>query len=1236
MFRVVPSLLVGLLLAAGLSVCQSSSGDAAATAASASESQATPAVEAAAPAAAPAAVEGDAAPPTANAAAAAAAAPPPGKEGGDDVRASDEALAPQNLQAKADLEQRLKALDNAGLSDDDKRRATEYYQQALEAFDVASQHIETALKFDEQLSKTKAVLAITRDKAKLPEFAAYELTDEDFDHVGKDIIEAPGPQSTKSYSAKLAKPLLPYEDVSNLPLEDIEKRCARVETSLDIYRQHLAEMEAEPKRRSQRMAELPKQISETQQKHTQLADELASLGSEEVSDVTAVAHRAALAQGVLALEATLQALEREQRLYQDGGEWVKVRRDYFARYVPYKEKRLAQLRQVISQRRVDLAQQQARQAAEAAQAAPPETLRPRAKEILAELANENQALAAELPVVAGRLTTLTQQLDDAQKVLRELQSRFDRAQDQVKPNELSEFSGLLLRQQQAELPNLRELRRRNVKRESERSNVLIKNFELNDADARLANLDDLTEQTAVSAGDLSDEFRTEVRTLLDSKREILEALLKNYEQYSLDLNELDTKEAELIATTESYGDFIAERVLWIRSCAPPQASDWRAAAAAAAWSLDVRNWRDAGAAVLASGVRQPARFALFVIALVLLAAAQRPARQRLADLGGEAEKRNCIKLAPTFHALWLTIVLALPWPALLAFLGWTMDSLSESEFVRALSLAIRFAGVCLLLLEIVRHLCRAGGLADAHFNWPQACLTHLRRRLRWLTALGLPLVWWLVGLEVQSLDPKWSSSLGRASFVLVMLLLAGVFHRILMAPASPYRQVILYSERGWLKPLQLAWRPAIVTLPVALAALSAVGYYYTAQQAAVRLLETVAMLLAVLTLGGLTRRWLLVNRRRLAREQAKQRRAQLAAVADADSSAPPPPELAEEAVDLAALSEQTQKLVRTFLAMTTAVGLVVIWAEILPALAYPAARLLPGAVDLTWGHLGTFMLVLAVTFISVRDIPALLELVVLQHLPLDSGARYAFTSVSRYILTAIGLTAAFNAVLIEWGDIQWLVAAMSVGLGFGLQEIFANFVSGIILLFERPIRVGDIVTLGEKSGVVSRIRMRATTIVDWDRKEYIVPNKDLVTGRLLNWTLSDQMNRIEILLMVSHGADTDQACEVLLESAREESHVLAEPSPSAVFEGFTESGLKLALRCFLPTLEHRGATIHRLHSTIDRKLRAAGIEVASPTKEMRVRVAREGRLVEAVKSHLAFGGKSDAAFVEKSPKRNAS
>ncbi|MEQ9065909.1 MAG: mechanosensitive ion channel, partial [Gimesia chilikensis] len=103
--------------------------------------------------------------------------------------------------------------------------------------------------------------------------------------------------------------------------------------------------------------------------------------------------------------------------------------------------------------------------------------------------------------------------------------------------------------------------------------------------------------------------------------------------------------------------------------------------------------------------------------------------------------------------------------------------------------------------------------------------------------------------------------------------------------------------------------------------------------------------------------------------------------------------------------------------------------------------------------------------------------------------KYATTSLARYVVALIGIFVVFNALGLGWSKLQWLATALTFGLGFGLQEIFANFVSGLILLIERPIRVGDIITVDEITGIVSRIRMRATTITNWDRKEYIVPNR---------------------------------------------------------------------------------------------------------------------------------------------------
>jgi potassium efflux system protein len=170
-----------------------------------------------------------------------------------------------------------------------------------------------------------------------------------------------------------------------------------------------------------------------------------------------------------------------------------------------------------------------------------------------------------------------------------------------------------------------------------------------------------------------------------------------------------------------------------------------------------------------------------------------------------------------------------------------------------------------------------------------------------------------------------------------------------------------------------------------------------------------------------------------------------------------------------------------------------------------------------------------------------------------------------------------------------------------LKDIFANFFSGLIILFERPIRVGDIVTIDQISGVVSRIRMRATTITDWDRKELIIPNKEFITGRVLNWTLSDPVNRVVVNVGIAYGSDTQKATEILLKLAQNHPHVLADPPPRVTLESFGDSALNFVLRCFLPNLENRVTVIHELHMGIDQSFRAAGIEIAFPQHDVHVR-----------------------------------
>jgi potassium efflux system protein len=182
--------------------------------------------------------------------------------------------------------------------------------------------------------------------------------------------------------------------------------------------------------------------------------------------------------------------------------------------------------------------------------------------------------------------------------------------------------------------------------------------------------------------------------------------------------------------------------------------------------------------------------------------------------------------------------------------------------------------------------------------------------------------------------------------------------------------------------------------------------------------------------------------------------------------------------------------------------------------------------------------------------------------------------------------------------LQWLIAALGVGLGFGLQEIVANFVCGLIVLFERPFIVGDTVTIGDINGTVSRIRIRATTVIDWDRKELIVPNKEFVVGRLINWSLSDKYVRIRIPVGIAYGSDTKLAEELLLQAARKNPRVLSEPAPEAVFKGFGDNSLSFELRVYINGIENWIPMLHELNLTIDNAFKEAGVKIAFPQQDV--------------------------------------
>jgi potassium-dependent mechanosensitive channel len=404
-------------------------------------------------------------------------------------------------------------------------------------------------------------------------------------------------------------------------------------------------------------------------------------------------------------------------------------------------------------------------------------------------------------------------------------------------------------------------------------------------------------------------------------------------------------------------------------------------------------------------------------------------------------------------------------------------------------------------------------------------------------------------------------------------------------------------------------------VPIALAGLSLAGYHYTAVRLSWRLSATWAVLGLGMVCQALMMRWLAIIHSRLTLRRARERRANLAARQEASCDSVTEIPLADDhslQLPLSDIEDHTRRLAHMAIAIAGVGCLAMIWHDIVPAVGYLSRFTLWQSGVSSGGEAGTLVHItlveamlaaigVIVTVLACRNLPGVLDLAVFQRLPLDAGARYAATAVTQYVVGGIGAVLCFRQIGISWQSVQWLVAAMTVGLGFGLQEIFANFVSGLILLFERPIRVGDVVTIGDVTGTVTRIRIRATTVCDWDHKELIVPNREFVTGKLVNWTLTNPNLRVVIRVGIAYGSDTRLATRLLEEAAAAHPLALPDPPPTVVFTSFGESSLDFELRVFTAGVINTRVLQHELHLAIDDTFRTHGIEIAFPQRELHVK-----------------------------------
>ncbi|HHB1426162.1 TPA: miniconductance mechanosensitive channel MscM [Serratia odorifera] len=584
----------------------------------------------------------------------------------------------------------------------------------------------------------------------------------------------------------------------------------------------------------------------------------------------------------------------------------------------------------------------------------------------------------------------------------------------------------------------------------------------------------------------------------------------------------------------------------------------------------------------------------------------------------------------TLRTVFWSILVALPLPVLWAALGYGLQNAWPYPVAVAIGDGVTATLPILWVCMISAAFAHPQGLFIVHFRWPVQQVSRAMRYYKMSIWLIVPLIMALITFDNLN-DREFSNTLGRLCFILLCVALSLVTNSLKRAGIPLY----LDKKGSGENMLNTALWGLLLSAPLLAALASAIGYLTTAQALLARLETSVAIWFFLLVVYHIIRRWMLIQRRRIAFDRAKQRRADiLAQRARGEEETPNTPvvssnegsmDVDESEIDLDAISAQSLRLVRSILTMIALVSVIFLWSEIHSAFAFLENITLwdvtskVNGVDtvqpITLGAVLIAILVLIVTMQLVRNLPALLELAVLQHLDLTPGTGYAITTITKYLLLLFGAILSFAWIGIEWSKLQWVVTALSVGLGFGMQEIFSNFISGLIILFEKPIRIGDTVTIRNLTGSITKINTRATTISDWDRKEIIVPNKAFITEQFINWSLSDSVTRVVLTVPAPAEANSEEVTKILTDASERCSLVLDNPPPEVYLVDLQQGIQIFELRIYAAEMGHRMPLRHEIHQLILAGYREHGITLPYPPFQVRTetlsRINNNGRAVSS-------------------------
>ncbi|WP_281243295.1 mechanosensitive channel MscK [Franzmannia pantelleriensis] len=995
-------------------------------------------------------------------------------------------------------------------------------------------------------------------------------------------------------------------DLDDRPLAELEDRQQEALGELQRLQDRLADVNAQlltaqtlPERAQQAIPDAMQRAEQTRR----ALDELA--GRDIANDDPRM----------LALRAERQLAERELHLHQRElgsntrlRELAQQRRELLTAQVEHQQSLLLMLQSVIDRQR-RLAAEQA-----IADAARDDPLIAAGHPVLERAQQINRDLSLELLRANDRRNALLREAITVRSQLDQVTQLQRSLNEQINAVRGSLLLSRILREQRQSLPQV--AARRDLQEEI--ADLRLRQFDLGRQRDQLRQGERLANQRLEEAGiEITEELVDSLQRLYQSRRELVDQLEQTYGELLSTGIELQLNQQQLLGNVQSLRATIDEQLFWVANSRPLDWSWLRQLPTNLMLEWREGEWREG----LPTRWSVPGPRALLGVPFLLLAAglmvARRRIRARLALLNDQIGRLRSDSQGHTPQAVALNALLAMPMSLVLAGIGTGLVASGEGIVV-ALGIALWHLALAWATIAWSRRLLVKDGVAMRHFYWPAGYAARLRWLLLWLGGALVPV------LLITPLIRDTEVTLASRPLALALLGAGLVAMSVLLA-----RLILAHIPYFGVKLFRLLLGLALAFVPLLLLGLIIAGFEYTALSLVGRFVITLYLLGLWILVEAAVVRGLAVAARRLAYRRAlMRRRAQVQEGAEGGLEV-----VEEPPLDMQQVNQQSLRLSKLILLIGFAALFYVVWADLLTVLGYlervaiweaadaDSPELVAGTVSVS--DIVTALIIVGLTLMLAGNLPGLLEVMVLSRLTLKQGSAYAITSLLSYTIVGTGLVMSLATLGVAWSQLQWLVAALGVGLGFGLQEIFANFISGLIILFERPVRIGDTITIGNLTGTVSKIRIRATTVTDFDRKEIIIPNKTFVTDQLINWSLSDSVTRVVLNYGVAYGSDHRLVHRLLRQAADENPRVMSDPEPQVFFMDYGDSTLNFELRIFVNALGDRLFATDEINCRVGELFEEHGIDIAF--NQLDVWLHRSGGGAQKVQS-VAGGEVTNPAF----------